>query len=127
MDRPKLSTAIRSCHCVHNCVAFPMSVSYSLDHEIIPLPGTGRELWGHQNVTLWKGYHKGVSQVIGKYLLGCIYQDGICLSRVGEIYSGPTRYSISYTICKHVINEFNHRVILDCGTSKEYLLWTRLN
>jgi hypothetical protein len=44
MDRPKLSTAIRSCHFAHNCVAFPMSVSYSLDHEIMPLPGTGREL-----------------------------------------------------------------------------------
>jgi hypothetical protein len=44
MDRPKLITAIRSCHCVHNCVAFSMLVSYSLDHEIMPLPGIGREL-----------------------------------------------------------------------------------
>jgi hypothetical protein len=44
MDRPKLSTAIRSCHCVYNCVAFPMSVSNFLDHEIMPLPGIGREL-----------------------------------------------------------------------------------
>jgi hypothetical protein len=25
-----------------------MSVSYSLDQEIMPLPGTGREIWGHQ-------------------------------------------------------------------------------
>jgi hypothetical protein len=33
---------------VHNCLAFPTSVSYSLDHEIMPLPGTERELWGHQ-------------------------------------------------------------------------------
>jgi hypothetical protein len=44
MDIPKLSTAIRSCQCVHNYLAFPMSVSYYLDHEIMPLPGTGREL-----------------------------------------------------------------------------------
>jgi hypothetical protein len=44
MDRPKLSTSIRPCHCVHNCVAFPMSVSYSLDHEIMSLSSTGREL-----------------------------------------------------------------------------------
>jgi hypothetical protein len=44
MDIPKLSTTIKSCHCVHNYVAFSMSVSYSLDHEIMPLPGTGREL-----------------------------------------------------------------------------------
>jgi hypothetical protein len=48
MDRPKLSTTIRSCQCVHNCLDFPMSVSYSLDHEIMPLPGTRRELCGHQ-------------------------------------------------------------------------------
>jgi hypothetical protein len=40
MDRPKLSTSIRSCQCVHNCVAFPMSVSYSLDHEMMSLSGT---------------------------------------------------------------------------------------
>jgi hypothetical protein len=40
MDRPKLSTSITSCYCVHNCVVFPMSIFYSLDHEIIPLPGT---------------------------------------------------------------------------------------
>jgi hypothetical protein len=39
MDRPKLSTTIRSCQCVHNYVAFPVSVSYSLDHEIMSLPG----------------------------------------------------------------------------------------
>jgi hypothetical protein len=44
MDRLKLSTAIRSCQCVHNCIAFPMSISYSLDHEIMPLSGTEREL-----------------------------------------------------------------------------------
>jgi hypothetical protein len=44
MDTPKSSTTIRSCHCVQYCVVFPMSVSYSLDHEIMQLPGTGREL-----------------------------------------------------------------------------------
>jgi hypothetical protein len=43
MDRLKLSTAIRLCHCVHNYIAFSMSVSYSLDYEIMPLPGIGRE------------------------------------------------------------------------------------
>jgi hypothetical protein len=34
---------------------------------------------------------------------------------------------MSYIVCKYVINEFNHRVILYCGMSKEYLLGTRLN
>src|SRR3954463_752848 len=38
------------------------------------------------NVILCEGDHKGVSQVIGKYLLGCMYRDGICPSQVGEIY-----------------------------------------
>jgi hypothetical protein len=75
MDRPKLSTTIKSCYCIHNCVAFPMSVSYSLDHEIMPLSGIGRELLGHQTSHYERGDHKGVSQVIGKYLLGCMYRD----------------------------------------------------
>jgi hypothetical protein len=44
IDRPKISILVRSCHCVHNCVAFSMSVSYSLDHDIMQLPDTGREL-----------------------------------------------------------------------------------
>jgi hypothetical protein len=65
MDRPKLSTSIRSCQCVHNCIAFPMSVSYSLDHESFEV------IKRHT----MKGDHKGVSQVIRKYLLGCMYQD----------------------------------------------------
>jgi hypothetical protein len=48
MDSLKLSTTIRLCQYVHNCLVFPMSVSYSLDHKIMPLPGTARELGGHQ-------------------------------------------------------------------------------
>jgi hypothetical protein len=42
--KSELSIAIRSCHYVYNYVAFPISVSYSLDHEIMSLPGTRREL-----------------------------------------------------------------------------------
>jgi hypothetical protein len=41
IDIPKLSTVIISCHYVYNYVDFPMSVSYYLDNEIMPLPGTG--------------------------------------------------------------------------------------
>jgi hypothetical protein len=44
MDKPKISTTIRLCHCVHNCIVFLIAVSYSLDHEIMQLTGIGRKL-----------------------------------------------------------------------------------
>jgi hypothetical protein len=35
--------------------------------------------------------------------------------------------AISYTACKHMINELDHKVILNYNTSKEYLPGTILN
>ena len=65
---------------------------------------------------------------VGKYLLSCMCQDWDLSLRVTERYTpGPLGNEISYTACKHVINEFNHKVILNYGTSKEYLPVTRLN
>ena len=41
--------------------------------------------------TLAQRTRSEIVQVIGKYLLGCMYRDGICPSQVGEIYFEPTR------------------------------------
>jgi hypothetical protein len=63
-----------------------------------------------------------------KYLLGCMYQESNLSLHVTERYTlGTLGIAISYTACKHVVNEFNHKTILNYGTSKEYFLRTRLN
>ena len=50
---------------------------------------------------------------VGKYLLGCMSQDwDLPLRRNEEIYSAPTRYYNVLHACKHVINEFDHKVTL---------------
>jgi hypothetical protein len=58
------------------------------EETIAKVFGKGDTFWTYHD-------HKYVSQVIRKYLLGCMYRDGICPSRVGEIYFGLTRLSIS--------------------------------
>jgi hypothetical protein len=39
MDKPILTIPIRSYHCVHICVDFPMLLDFSLYHQLIPNPG----------------------------------------------------------------------------------------
>jgi hypothetical protein len=91
MDRPKLSIAIRSCHCVHNSVAFQCQVSYSLDHEIMSLLASEEcfEVIKRHTVTGWPSRCLSCNQ---KVLVR------LHVSRMefvpppdGRIYSGPTR------------------------------------
>src|SRR6266567_3448960 len=104
-----------------------MSSIHSLDYEAMQLPVTGRMLWGHPPSSHKRLIIQMSYKYVGKYLLGCMSQDwDLPLRRNGEIYSGPTRYYNVLHACKHVINEFDHKVTLYYVNEKEYLLVTRL-
>ena len=87
----------------------------------MPLPGTGRMLWGHQPSRRNRVIIKVSYRCSEKYLLGCMYQEWDLSIHMTERYTlGPLSKAHSISLASTWLRSWSQRM-LHYGTSKEYL------